>query len=267
MSLARDKYIWLTDTHVYPWNRYKLLSTILDQKPKAVFLTGDLSNSSQTLIDDLDFLGSRIGRPFYFILGNHDFHFSSIEETHSNIRKVCQKHKNIVWIDEAGIIPLTDEVCCIGNMGWYDARHGNTEYLKYTFDWFLIKEFKELPSMKHRIEMFRSLAEDSAKKIVLKLEGAIETYKTVYLLTHFPPYREADRYHSWISETFWEPYNTNITMGKAIDKVMETNKKRNVIVLSGHTHSPMQIHVSRNIECRVGKGSYHKLSDEEIIFI
>jgi UDP-2,3-diacylglucosamine pyrophosphatase LpxH len=265
--MQRDKYIWLTDTHVYPWNRYKLLSTILDQRPKGVFITGDISNSSQTLIADLDFLGARIGRPLYFVPGNHDFHFSSMERTLSNIRKVCKKHKNLVWMDEAGIIPITEEVCCIGNMGWYDARHGNTEYLKYTFDWFLIKEFKELPSMKHRIEKFRSLAEDSAKQLSSKLEQAVEEYKTIYLLSHFPAWKEGHRANEWISEKFYEPYNTNIILGQELEKVMSKHKKRHLICLMGHTHCPVTINVSRNIECRVGKGSYHKLSEEEILFI
>src|SRR4029077_20044583 len=119
--LTRDKYLWLTDLHLWSWDRYKLLGTILDQKPKGVFLTGDISNSSQTLIWDLDFLGSKVGRPIYFVLGNHDLHFSSIEKTHVQIRELCKKHKNLIWMDEAGIIPLNEEVCCIGNMGWYSA--------------------------------------------------------------------------------------------------------------------------------------------------
>jgi UDP-2,3-diacylglucosamine pyrophosphatase LpxH len=263
----REKRLWMTDLHLFPWNRYKLLNIILDKKVKSVFLTGDISNSSQTLIADLEFLGKRIGRPLYFTTGNHDLHFSSIVETKNNIRKVCQKYKNLIWIDEAGIIPINDEVCCLGEMGWYDARVGNPEYLKYTFDWFLIKEFKELPNMRVRIEKFRSLAEESAKSLSLKLEEAVETYKTVYLLSHFPAWKECHRANEWISEKFYEPYNTNLILGQELEKVMIKHKKRHLICLMGHTHLATTIQVSRSIECRVGAGSYHKLTKENIIYI
>jgi predicted phosphohydrolase len=266
MISNREKYIWLTDSHLYFFNRYKLLNSILDQKAKAVFLTGDFSEGP-SFLSNLEFFGKKLGRPLYFVMGNHEYHFSSFAKTHQAVRDLCAKYPNLIWMTENGIVPLNDEAAVIGTEGWYSVDVGNPIYLQYTFDWWMIEEFRKLPSMKKRIEKFKDLASDSAKLITKNLSEAIETYKTVYLLTHFPPYREADRYHSWISETFWEPYNTNITMGKAIDKVMENNKKRNVIVLSGHTHSPMQIHVSRNVECRVGKGSYHKLTDDEIFFI
>jgi predicted phosphodiesterase len=267
MIHERKKYLWLTDSHLYPWNRFKILNIILDQSPYGIFLTGDISNSSQTLIADLDFLGSRIGRPVYFILGNHDISFSSFIETFSNIRKVCQKHKNLIWMDESGIVPINEEVCCIGNMGWYDAKIGNTEYLRYTFDWFLIKEFRELPSMKHRIEKFRSLAEESANQLSSKLEEAVETYKIIYLLSHFPAWKECHRANGWLSEKFWEPYNTNMILGQELEKVMVKHKKRQLICLMGHTHMPITVNVARNITCHVGKGSYHKISEKEIIYI
>lgn len=123
--------------------------------------------------------------------------------------------------------------------------------------------------MRSRIEMMQLLADNSAKILASKLEDAIDQYKTVYLLTHFPPYAEANRSSLLLNEKFWEPYNTNFVLGQKLIKVMESHKKRNLIILSGHVHPDkhISIHASRNIECRVGKGSYYKISDEEIIFI
>lgn len=266
MPDIREKNLWLTDPHLVPWNRYKMLNSILDEKPAAVLATGDLSYGP-TLISDLVFIGKRIGRPFRFVLGNHDYHGSSIKEVHDKVKEVCAKYKNLVWMTDAGVVPLNEEAAAIGSEGWYDVRIGNPEFIKYTFDWYLISDFKKLSSMKERIEKFREIAKQSANYLTLKLEEAVETYKTVYLLTHFPPWPEANRCHSWISEAFWEPYNTNLILGQELEKVMQKYKKRHLIVLCGHTHSAMQIHVSRNIECRVGRGAYHKLSDEEIIYI
>ena len=199
MATERNRYVWITDPHLLPWNRYKMLNSILDEKPAAVFLTGDISYGP-TLYSDLDFIGKRIGRPLYFVLGNHDYHgASSLAEVHTKIQALCAKHKNLIWMTDAGVVSLTDEVAVIGTEGWYDVRVGNPDFIKYTFDWFLIKEFKALPTMKKRIERFREIAEDSAKFLTEKLESAIETHKTVYLLTHYPPWAEANRADSWIS--------------------------------------------------------------------
>lgn len=266
MPDVRQKIVWITDPHLLPWQRYKLLGSILDEKPAGVFATGDLSYGP-TIANDLEFIGKRIGRPFYFCLGNHDYHGSSIEEVHAKVRALCTKYRNLVWITEAPVISLNEEVALIGSEGWYDVRVGNPNFIKYTFDWFLTSDFKKLQSMDERIEAFRELAVESATQLTAKLEEAIEHHKTVYLLTHFPPWAEANRCNGWISDTFFEPYNTNYLLGQELEKIMEKNKKRSLIVLAGHTHNPVQIHVSRNIQCFVGKGSYYRLTEDNIIYI
>jgi predicted phosphohydrolase len=264
--MNRSKYLYLTDTHTKIFGCYKLLNTILDQKPVGVFMTGDISEGF-SFLSDLEFLGKRIGRPLYFIMGNHEYLGSSFAKVHQGVRELTAKYKNLIWMTEAGIVPLNEETCVIGSEGWYSAQIGNTEYLKFTFDWWMIEDFRKLPNMRARIEKFRELAEDSAKVLSARLEEAVETYKAVYLLTHFPPFPECNRANGWISEKFWEPYNTNLVLGQALEKVMEKYKKRHLTILCGHTHTEMTVQVSRNVECRVGKGSYNKISDEEIIYI
>lgn len=267
MNLQKDKYLWYTDPHFKPWTRHKFLNSILDEKPKAVFLTGDITYGP-TLIWDLDYLGHRIGRPLYFVLGNHDYHGSDIETVHKKVREVCLKHKNLIWMTESGIVPINEEVALIGAEGWYDARIGNPKFINYTYDWLLTSDFKNLPTMEDRIEAFRKLADDSADKLSNLLEQAVQEYKTIYLLTHFPPWKEANRGAGTLMEKFWMPYNVNLKLGQALEKVMENYKKRNLIVLAGHTHTDCWIHVSRNIECRVNKAQYMgSKSNEEHIYI
>jgi hypothetical protein len=170
-------------------------------------------------------------------------------------------------MDNAGIQTINDDVALIGHGGWYDASHGDPKYLKYTLDWRLIKELKDLTSMSERITLFKSIAQESADKLSKLLEAAVENHKTVYLLTHMPCFADANRDEGSIMEKFWEPYNVNLTLGKALENVMQNYKKRNLIVLSGHTHFSTQIHATRNIECRVGKASYFNLNDEERIYL
>jgi len=268
---GKDKYLWFTDTHldkVAPWTLLQFLLHIRSENPKGVFLTGDISNGLLTPTH-LELMGKYIKCPIYFVLGNHDYHFSSIEETHNKIRALCKKYPNLVWMTEAGVVHINEEVCLIGAEGWYDAENGKPSYLKCTFDWFMTKDFRDLPDMAARIKAWRKLADDSAHDLVDKIEKAWEQkYKTIYLLTHFPPWKEATRDVGTVMEEFWLPYNANIRLGKALEGAMVDHKKRHLTVLAGHTHTDAWIHVARNIECKVAKAKYYgELRNEEHIYI
>ena len=162
-----------------------------------------------------------------------------------------------------------EEVAVIGTEGWYDAGIGKPEYLKVTPDWLLIDDFRKLPLMKDRIEAFRILADKSCDIIINKLERALkQDYKKIYILTHFPPWKEATRDVGTLMEPFWLPYNVNLRLGKTIEHVMQNRKNRYVTVLAGHTHTDCWIHVARNIECKVNDAKYYgSLRNEEVIFI
>lgn len=268
----KEKYLHITDTHldkVSTWNKYLFGKYLVRENLKGIFLTGDISNGQQT-VEDLEKLADHVDCLIYFVLGNHDLHFSSIEKIYDSVRQMCQQHKNLIWITEAGVVHLNEEVAVIGTEGWYDAEEGTPGYLKMTFDWMLVEDFRQLPNMSERIKAWRRLADRSADDITDKLKKAIEqNYKTIYILTHVPPWKEATRDVGTLLEKFWLPYNTNLRLGRAIEKVMSEHKKRYATVLCGHTHTPLAIRVSRNIECIVGPAHNFKeqKSDKNILFI
>lgn len=267
----KKKYLWYTDTHldkVLPWTLASFLQHLHKENPQGIFLTGDISNGF-VICRHLQLLASVVKCPIYFVLGNHDYHFSSIEKTHDSIRNLCQKYPNLIWLTESDVIALNPEVAIIGTEGWYDAQLGNPKYLRATLDWILTEEFRRLPDMNARIATFRQLASQSCNIIVDKLEKALEQdYKTIYLLTHFPPWKEATRDEGTFLEKYYLPYNVNLCLGKTIERVMDGRNKRNVTVLAGHTHTDCWIHVSRNIECKVNRAKYYgSIRNEEHIFI
>jgi Icc-related predicted phosphoesterase len=262
----RSKYLWLTDTHVKTWSRYQFLNSILDEEPTGVFHSGDITEGF-FLEGVLDLIGRKVGRPFIYTYGNHDLHCSDIQTVHAKLRALGAKHKNLIWVDEAGIVPLNEETAVIGSSGFYDAMVGNPDYIRYTFDWWMTKDFRQLPNMKARIEAFRELAKQSAETLSKRLEEALAIYKSVFLITHYPPWIEGHRATNVIFDRFWEPYNTNITLGKAIEKVMENHKKRHLTVLAGHVHLSTMAVISRSITLRVGKGGYTSLSTPERIYV
>lgn len=267
----KDKYLWYTDTHfdkVMPWTLAKFIFHIRKENPKGVFLTGDISNGIFTC-GHLRMLAMAVKCPIYFVLGNHDYHFSSVDKTHEKIRALCKKCPNLIWMTESDVIALTPEVGLIGAEGWYDAELGNPKYLKATLDWMLTQDFRTLPDMEARIAKFRDLATRSCNILADKLEKALEQdFKTIYLLTHFPPWKEATRDEGTLLESYYLPYNVNLRLGKVIEQIMEGRKKRHLTVLAGHTHTDCWIHVARNIECKVNDAKYYNsIRNEEHIFI
>lgn len=267
----QSKIIWFTDSHLLPFQRYKFLNHILDAAPHGVFLTGDVSHSGFSFLTDLEFLGKRLKCPLYFVEGNHDAWLSSFQEVRAGIRKLCSRYPNLIWMTEAGVVPLTDEVAVIGASGFYTAEFGNPNFIKCTFDWFMIKELRELPSWEARYAKFRQLAAEDTAIIVKNLEKALEVYNRVYILSHYPGWKEADRHDSFLSEEFWKPYNTNGILGAELERVMKGHKikgsKKHITVLSGHTHRQTALHISNSIECRVGRAGYFGPTDNETLFI
>jgi predicted phosphohydrolase len=267
----KKRYLWHTDLHldkIFPWTLIRFIFHIIKEKPAGLFLTGDISNGLLTAWH-LKLLARFIKCPIYFVLGNHDYHFSSIDKIHAKIRKACQEYPNLIWMTESSIIRLNAEVCLIGTDGWYDAENGKSEYLQFTFDWFMTKDFRILPNMEARIKKWREMADWSAQDIADKLQEALDQdYKNVIILSHVPAWKEATRDVGTFFEKFWLPYNTNMRLGQAIEKVMKGRKKKHATVLCGHCHTDNWIHVARNVECKVLNAKYFGLlRNEEVIWI
>jgi predicted phosphohydrolase len=254
MSLL--KFLWYTDTHLdklAPWTLISFIRNIVKIKPAGVFLTGDIS-TGPLLSTHLKLMAHFIPCPIYFVLGNHDYHLTSFEKQHDKIRSLCQKYPNLIWVTDTDLVPLNEEVALIGVEGWYDAQLGNPKYIQFTPDWLLIEDFKPLTSLDDKLKKFRKLSHQSCKLLEHKLEQALEQdYKKIYILTHFPPWKEATRDEGTLLEPLYLPYNVNLALGQTIENVMAARKKRSVDVYCGHTHHAEHIHVSRNIRCQVGE--------------
>lgn len=260
-------YLWYTDLHLnkkFPWTVYKFIRHIKNKNPKGVFLTGDIANGL-TIDFYLRLIAKNIECPIYFVLGNHDYHFSSIDKIHDKLKKLCQEYPNLIWMTNSDVISLSDEVGLIGTEGWYDVHTGDSKYLRYTLDWCLTEDFRKLSSMNERVHAFRQLSQDSCSIIKSKLERALELdYKNIYILTHVPCWPEATRDMGTFMEKFWLPYNVNLSLGKTIEETMKGLKKKHVTVLSGHTHSPEYIRVARNIDCQVGNAKLFNINSQVI---
>lgn len=265
------KYIWFSDTHLnlspLPFMKRRFMKELRDSGADGLFLTGDVS-IGPFLEYDLRFIARNFAGDVFFVLGNHDYHGRRMKLVHESIRKVCSEHRNLHWMTDESHISLTDDVALIGTEGWYDASLGDPTLLRYTLDWILTHDFRVLGGMTDRIKHWSDLAIDSARLIKEKLEGALKEHKTVYVLTHYPPWKDAAVVPGTSLASFWLPYNTNAVMGQAIEEVMSTRPEQNVVVLAGHTHVPCHLRVNESIECLVARASYFgKITKEETILI
>lgn len=265
-----EKYIWITDPHInnmFPWQKYSFINKIQnEEKPKGVLISGDVSGGP-LLSYDLKLL-AKTNIPIYFVLGNHAFWWSSFDKTHKRVRKLTSKYPNLIWLEDKEIVPLDDEICLIGAEDWYSADVGDSKWLKYTFDWFMIKDFRQMNSMEERINAFREIADRGVKNIEHKLKKALELdYKTIYILLHYPPFIEATRDEFSTFGKFWLPYNSNIRMGKAIVNIMKDYKNKHVHILAGHSHEPIFIRASRSVDCQIGEGRYLGIPHSQKIYL
>lgn len=255
----RKKYLCYSDTHfnfTFPWTQYDFVSRILEENPAGLFLPGDIS-CGITIGNILKFLAKKLENiPIYFVIGNHDYYSTSFEQTHNTLFRLQEKYKNLHWLTSKDEIKLNEETALIGEDGWYDVRLGNPVYLNYNLDWIMISDFRKCSNFDEKVALSRKLADQSTANLKQKLEKALITYKTVYVITHVPPWEETARGRGMRFGEFWLPYNVNYEMGQMIEDVMRKYPDKNVITIGGHVHNPAIVHIAHNVECFIQEGKY-----------
>ena len=264
MEHERSHLLWLTDTHI--WRKHAFLEAITKEDPTAILHSGDLTDGF-LLEGVLDFLGARLPCPIYYVGGNHELFGSDIETTHALFRSMGAKYPNLIWATERGIIPLNETTALIAHEGWYDCLFGNEDCIRLTFDWFMVKDFRVLPGMNSRIEMFRAMAKESAEVLSTRLEEALATYETVYLISHIPAWVEAAKAMGNFVFKIWGLYNTNWILGQELERVMAKHPTKKLISLFGHSHHPLTFNPASNIECRVGAHGFKHIAAFNRIYI
>jgi UDP-2,3-diacylglucosamine pyrophosphatase LpxH len=254
--MDRKKFLWYTDLHLssaFPWAKRTMYHAINRENASGLFITGDIS--SFFLRYHLEELAKHINCPIYFITGNHCNFILGFQKTKDMLNELCDKYPNLHWMEREGVLELADDVGIIGTQGWYDLSLGDMKYIKWTFDWYMIPELKEL-SWEQRFEYCRKMSLDSADFIEKQLKIALEKYRTIYMLTHFPVSAECTNDQETMFGKYWLPYNVNHELGERVKNIMSEHKKRILLILQGHTHQQAVAHLARNVLSFTGKASY-----------
>ena len=173
--------IWATDIHLNfleSGGRETFFSSIRRHNPDVLFITGDIAEAP-TLEPHLTEMMVSVEKPIYFVLGNHDFYYSSIPQVRSSLETFCDAHQNLTYLSANGVVELTKTTALVGHDGWGDGRHGNYAQTPVRLsDNVLIQELAGL-NYEELIQKLRRLGEEAASAIQEPLHNALDAYPHV----------------------------------------------------------------------------------------
>ncbi len=267
------KVAWLTDIHLNFLGsqeeglqaRKAFLESVSSQGD-AVLLTGDIgeSDSILTLLEEME---QTWKKPILFVLGNHDFYRSSVDEVRRKVAEATSRSPRLRYLTAQEVVELTPRTAVVGHDGWPDGREGDLIHSTVLVsDLIMVRELSRWCELRKNgmffIDKFgvadtlAELSEDAAKHFENVLSAAADSYPEVLLLTHVPPFREAAWYRGRVSDNHYLPYFASRVAGETIRKVMSKYPKTRLLVLCGHTHGSGRLKVSENIEVWTGGARY-----------
>lgn len=255
-STNHPKALWIGDLHLdkaSPKQLDAFFNHVSHTDSSIVIVTGDISSSTYLRKHLLKLAEVCAPRPVYFVLGNHDYYGSSIEKVESNIAELSGSVENLFHLDGKCIIPLSEEACLIGHRGWADARAGyGTRTVIDSPDWKAINEFRGL-TKKQSMNKMVTLGKESAMVFRKTLPLALARFRHVVIATHTPPFPSAVKYAGKPCGPTHLPHFTNLSAGMAILGITRAFPKRQITVLSGHTHSNLATWIRPNLAVYVGR--------------
>lgn len=253
------KIAWATDTHLdrLGENDYLEYKEYLQElNPDCLILSGDIAEG-EVVTKSLKDFDESFDFPIYFVLGNHDFYWSSFAQVETNIQELVKNSKRLVWLSQSDVIPLNDSTCLIGIEGWGDGRNGTVNISKgYTKDLLLIESYKGL-NREEIANLLQTRGDYYAEILRPKLIEAVKNYEKVILVTHVPPFVEVcfDRSLRIYNE-FRQPFYTCKAIGDLLLEVMSENPSCQMTVLCGHTHETADVKILDNLRVRVKESGY-----------
>src|SRR5437868_2829700 len=111
---------WLTDIHLNflkPQEIGAFFESLREVRADAIMLTGDVSDA-RDIADRLEQLAATVERPFYFVLGNHDFYGGSIRGVRAEVRAACLESANLHYLTAGEPVEVAPGVGLVGHDGW-----------------------------------------------------------------------------------------------------------------------------------------------------
>ncbi len=253
-----SRIVWVTDPHLNFVEReevHRFLADLNDLQPSALLLGGDIGEATD-VAGYLRQMAEALSAPIYFVLGNHDFYFGSIDRVRAEVTELCGEFPQLDYLSRSAVVALTNERALIGHDGWADARLGDYErsYVMMN-DYRLIEELASFTKLDRR-RVLEQLADEAANHAATQLEQALKQADNVVMLTHVPPFKNSCWHEGEISDDEWLPHFTCHAMGIALERIMRDHPQQQLLVLCGHTHSSGEYLPLPNLKVITGGANY-----------
>ncbi len=249
---------WATDVHLNFISSDGLdafCEAIAHEEPDAVVITGDIAEAP-SVEPLLSRVASRLARPIYFVLGNHDYYRSSIPRVRALVTELTRTSPWLAWLPAAGVVELTPEIALVGVDGWADGRLGDFARSRVMLNDYLL--VAELAGITHaaRLERLNQLGDEEARALADLLGRAVRTHRRVIVATHVPPFKEACWHEGKISNDEWLPHFTCRAVGEVLRRTALDHADRKIRVLCGHTHGSGSAEILPNLRVVTGGAEY-----------
>lgn len=209
----------------------------------------------------LEILECFLEKDIYFVLGNHDYYYGSIEGVRTEVARLSGGSERLHWLGGRKAVRLTPGAYLVGHGGWGDARLGDyaTSGVRLN-DFELIHELKRLS--KQELEtMLNSLGDESAAHLQRALESIPPSPDLkIIVLLHVAPFKETAWYNGRPSGDDWLPFFSCKAAGDVLLRYMTelTNEypDARMTVLCGHTHGGGTAAVLPNMTVHTGAARY-----------
>ena len=261
------KLAWCTDTHLdfcSTKEKVQFCHTLENADCDIIGITGDISTGTE-IVETLELLLERQSKPIWFVLGNHDYYHSSILQIREQVLELFQKHERLIWLDKSEPILLSERIALLGHSGWGDAKNGAFQETPIRLtDHRLIKELSNIDrlTLQKRLHI---LGEEAAVHLAKGLSALPKDIKTVWILTHVPPFPESAWHGDQSGHWDWIPDFTCQSVGNLLLEQAELFPEREFRVLCGHGHSAGEVWMRKNLFVRTGEAEYHQPKIVDII--
>lgn len=222
---------------------------------EALIITGDISHA-KGIENHLKELAAGFQKPIYFVLGNHDYYYSSFDDVDARVARVVKNLPNVHWLNKGW--HEHNGVVIVGTNGWYDAYHGNTYTKAHLNDFYEIKDL--MPGIHYHdllLQLVRARAGKESDQLAKLLKDACETDSEVIIVaTHVAPYPEAAWYNGQPSEREMMPWFSSASTGAVLDIYSKKYPEKTFIVLCGHCHDSGIYQRRENMIVYTGRARY-----------
>lgn len=261
------KAAWLTDIHLNFLKSKQVqdfLHALSKESADCLLMSGDIGEAD-SIIGYLEDIETVLQKPFYFVLGNHDFYKGSIKAVRANVSDFVKTSDKLIWLNEVEYIVLTDETALVGHDSWADGRLGDMQSSRVELNDFRMIEELQIRDKYYRAEVMQQLADQAARHFYKALPQVLENYQHIIVITHVPPFKEACWHEGKNSDDEWLPFFSCKVVGDVLKDMMEQHPSCEMTVYCGHCHSSGECQILPNLKVITGGAEYGAPKIQSII--